>query len=1339
MSALPNPPLDDEHIAPEPHRHSSRWKRVVLWTLGGIAVLILLVVAAVVFLLHSSRFHSYALRTAQEKATAALGSEVQAQNFGLRFHGVSPTLDLYNVVIHGSGAHPNPPLLQVDHLVAQVHVSSLINRSYYVNDIVIDHPVVHLYVDKSGNSNIPKPQSSGKKSNTDVFDLGIRHVSLTNGEVYFNDQKIDLNADLHDLDFQSAFDTSHQSYSGSLAYRDGHLKFGSYNPVPHDLHADFTATRQQLTLSHAVLAVGASQVVLDANVTDYSNPKIDATYKASIDAGEFRSILKNPSIPSGIIRTHGTAHYVTDPSRHALDTATVNGDISSPNLTVRTPSVSTSIRNFSAQYSLANGNAEVRNIRAALLGGEVSGLLAMRNLTGNTRSRFQGELRGVSLADVRSMMKSPVLQQVALTGTVNASTDATWGKSMKDLVAKADATLQANLASANRSELSIPLKGVIHANYSAPASQIALAQSYIRTPQTSLNLNGTVSRRSKLAVQLQARDLHELETIAEMFQPPAPGKPSQPFGLEGTALFNGSVSGSTSAPHVVGQFTANNLQVKGSSWRLVRTNVDASPSEARLTNGLLQPASRGQITFAVSAGLNRWSFTPDSPFQATLNGSQINIADLTKAAGVQTSVQGTMNAGISLHGTQLNPIGQGNIKLTRVNVAKQPINNIDLDFRGTGDQVFAKLGVQLPAGVANANVTFFPKQKSYEAQLHADGIRLDQLQTIKERNMQISGVLNVDATGRGTLDNPGVQLTANIPELNMRGQRVSGLKLQTTVANHVANIALDSSVINTQVHGRGTVNLTGDYFADATLDTQVIPLGPLVDVYAPSQAGNVTGQTELHATIKGPLKQKSKLDAHIIVPTLSVDYKKTIQLASVHPIRVDLTNGTLQLQRSEIRGTDTDLQFQGSIPISSTAPASLLLLGTVDLRIAQLYDPTITSSGQLRFNINSFGQTTNPNVQGRIDVVNANLAGGTLPVGLQNGNGVLTLTKDRLDITSFRGTVGSGTVEASGGVVYRPALQFDLALRGRDIRMLVPKGVRTGVDTQLALTGNLQKAELSGQVRVNQLSFTPDFDLMEFVGQFGGATSPPPTQGFTQALQLNVGVQSTNNINLVSRALSVQGSANLNVRGTAADPVILGRVNLSGGDVIFSGNRYVLQGGTVEFANPSRTEPVVNLGINTTIDQYKIAMQFWGPVQQLHTTYTSDPALPPADIINLIAFGKTSEASAANPTPPGALGAESLIASQVSSQLTSRVSKIVGISQLSVDPVLGGGTVSPGARIAIQQRVTSKIFVTFATDVTSTQRQTISLQYQATPRISFSGTRDQNGGFGFDTRIRKAW
>ena len=319
-------------------------------------------------------------------------------------------------------------------------------------------------------------------------------------------------------------------------------------------------------------------------------------------------------------------------------------------------------------------------------------------------------------------------------------------------------------------------------------------------------------------------------------------------------------------------------------------------------------------------------------------------------------------------------------------------------------------------------------------------------------------------------------------------------------------------------------------------------------------------------------------------------------------------------------------------------------------------------------------------------------------------------------------------------------MQFDLGLAATGVRVLYPEGVRESVNANLRLAGTTDNATLGGQVNLAYLSFTPAFDLSSFIDQFSGGVSAPATPGLAQNIQLNLGVSSENDVNLVSRTLSISGSANLRVRGTAAQPVILGRVNLSGGDIILNGDRFVLNGGTVEFVNPSETEPRVNVSLNTTIQQYNIFMRFNGPVDRLNPTYSSDPALPTADIINLLAFGSTTEASAQNTTPTNQ-AAESLVASQVSSQVTSRVSKVAGISQLSINPVLAGGTSQgpPGANITIQQRVTGNLFVTFSSNVASTQNQTIQGQYQLSPRVAVSATRDQNGGFGFDTLIKKTW
>jgi translocation and assembly module TamB len=1302
-------------------------------------VIVLILSVGIEVLLRSNLAHQKILLVAERKATESLGAQVRIQNFTIDPRKLS--LDIYGITLHGAEPFSDPPLLQVEHVQVGVRIVSLLHRKWYLNDVRVEHPVARVLVDQQGKDNLPKTKKTGEKS-TSVFDLAIRHVMLNLGEIYYNNRKIALNADLHDLSFQSSFDTGDRRYSGVMAYRDGQVRFSNFNPMVHDLHAPFDATPTTFLLKNAVLTSGLSKFMLNARVDDYSNPQVQANYDAVIDAGEFRRIMKNPMLPLGIIRAAGTMHYQSAPQREMLDMLTLDGNLSSRALQVQLPTFHGTVSQIGARYLLANRNIEVRDMRARILGGEFSGNMAMRDITGASRSQLHAGVRGLSLAELKTLMPSASLKNVALGGSISAVADATWGKTFDDLAAHTDATIEASVARAATSTANakpVPINGVLHATYAARTKQIALSDSYLRTPQSSLSLNGIVSNRSSLQVRLQANDLHELETLAEIFRMPAPGQQAQPLGLSGTAVFVGAVRGTTTAPQITGQVQASNVRVRGSAIRLFRTKVDASPSNLRLQNGEALPANRGRVNFTLSAGLLDWSVTDTSPIEIALKASQLDVAALTKAAGSQAPVSGTLSADVAVRGSELNPVGHGSISLTEAKIANEPIQALNLDFQGTGNELQGKLALHIPAGTAQSAFTYFPKQQGYDAQLQATGIRLDKVQTLRARHIQLAGVLNVNASGRGSLKNPQLTAKLEIPKLQVEDKAMSAITLQTEVADHLAKIALDSQAINTSLHGRGTVQLTGDYYADAKLDSQTIPLQPLVAIYAPSQAANLTGKTEIHGTLRGPLKNKSQVEAHVIIPTLQVAYKNIAQFGAASPIQIDYANGVINLQRATIRGTDTNLQIQGRIPTNSTAPASLLLLGTVNLQLAQLFIPDITSSGTMRLNINSYGATTDPNVQGKVELVNVNVSTVDVPLGLQNGNGVLTLTKDRLEVTDFRGTVGGGTVTASGSVLYRPSLRFNVGLEGKGIRMLYPDSVRETLDARLTLTGTTEAADLSGQVNVGQLSFTPDFDLASFLGQFSSGTAPTPAHGFTQNLQLNVAVRSTSGVNLVSRTLSLQAAANLEVRGTAAQPVLLGRVNLTSGDLLFMGNRYVLEGGTIDFVNQTQTQPVVSVAVNTTIQQYNIHMRLEGPVDHLRTNYSSDPALPPSDIINLLAFGQTTEASGANPLP-GNLGAQSLVASAVSNQITSRLEKIAGISHLSVNPTLGTTTGQQGyANVSVQERVTGNLFVTFSTDVAATQTQVIEVQYNLSPKVSVTATRNQNGGVAAQMLIRRTW
>src|SRR4051812_26726064 len=546
-----------------------------------------------------------------------------------------------------------------------------------------------------------------------------------------------MSADLHDVDFQAGFDTGSKKYSGRLAYSNGHLQMENFNSIAHDLVAFFELTPDNAVLKNAVLKSGDSQFTLNATVSDYSTetPKLNAEYVARLNTGEFRQILKNPTLPAGLVDLNGKVSYVPQPNRPLMEVISVRGQLASKLLSVTTPSFRGDIRNVGANYSLENGNVNVRQMHAVVLGGDLNGHLTMRDLTGTSKSHLTATLKGASLAQAKAMVNSPAMKQLGLTGSLNADADATWGKSFDDLVAKSDATLQAKVIPAQGGGQAVPVDGVFHARYSAPTKEVTLTNSYVNLPQTSLNLNGTVSERSSLQVQLQANDLHQLEAIAAMFQTNA-----QPLGLYGTANFNGAVTGSTSAPHVTGRLTATNLRVKGSAWRVLRTDVDANPSQASLRNGELDPEAKGRITFNLTAGLNQWSFTKNNAFQVALNANQLDVANLAKAAGSQAPVSGTLNVNVQARGTQLSPVGNGTIELSQAKVAGQPIQVASVKFQGTGDVVHTNLAVKLPAGSATGAVDYFPKQQGYSGQIQANGIRLEQLQAVKDKNLQLTAV-----------------------------------------------------------------------------------------------------------------------------------------------------------------------------------------------------------------------------------------------------------------------------------------------------------------------------------------------------------------------------------------------------------------------------------------------------------------------------------------------------------------------------------------------------------------------------------------------------------------------
>ena len=128
-------------------------KRTLGWTLAGLITLLVLVSMAGYFYLKSSSFQTFALRKIVEQADLATGGRTEIGH--LDFDLSTLAAHLYNITMHGTEGPNQPPLLHADELTVRIKVISALRRQVALREIVLQHPVVHLQVDRNGKNNLP--------------------------------------------------------------------------------------------------------------------------------------------------------------------------------------------------------------------------------------------------------------------------------------------------------------------------------------------------------------------------------------------------------------------------------------------------------------------------------------------------------------------------------------------------------------------------------------------------------------------------------------------------------------------------------------------------------------------------------------------------------------------------------------------------------------------------------------------------------------------------------------------------------------------------------------------------------------------------------------------------------------------------------------------------------------------------------------------------------------------------------------------------------------------------------------------------------------------------------
>jgi len=1289
-------------------------------------VIFVLLIGAAALVLHSRTFRSYALGKIIQTTQESTGTRIAVSNMELSWYPLGVEFD--GISAQSRNDASKSPLFTAARVSVSLKIIPLLHHQVDVKRVDIEQPAIFVRTESDGRSNLPdSPDSSNARSS---LETKIALLIVRNGLIHYDDRQIPLSAELRHFRGQVALDRATHAYRGDIAYDAGRITTPGLRTVEHLAELHFVADARHCQVERLDLAALHSHVQASGDLTDYQNPVFTGNYQATVLGEDLRWITENASLPSGELALQGSVTYHSAPGRTFLERTYFDGRLESAALVVPANRSKVTLKAIRGTYRLERGEVRIDGLRAEAFGGRIASDCDVINLRTNA-GQIRLSMRGAAIQRASDELGANPPPSVKVAGLADVDLTANWKNNIRDAMVQAREVIRRPPGFVAATNV-IPLEGNVSVDYDAAKDQASFAPSTLRADATQLSINGVLSSNSALNLRFATSDLQELSALISSL---APSSGVAAYDLHGAAEFTGKMSGAVKNPYLEGQITATGLQVEGTKWRTLQARVGADSRSLKLNDGNLTGEEKERISFNGSAKLANWSLDPAAPLLLHTRIHNVSVVEVQRIGKTSYPLAGLLNGDLTLSGSERKPVGRGHVELVHAVAWNEPLNSLSLDFSADQETVQMTAQATAPAGVIAANGSYDLKSRRYQAQLNTQNLKLEQVRTLQQSQDSIGGQLTAELSGRGTFEDPELTGHAQIPSLRVRGENFTGVDAQVSVQRKHADLTFRSTVEQSALQLKGAVDLTGEYLAKLTLDTGVVPIGPLLTKFMPGRTPDASGQMELHATFDGPLKEPAKIRGHAEIPTIRLQ-TKSIGFSNAKPITLDYHNGVLQLRNAELKGNGTDIRVDGSVPVQGTGDMNLTANGTLDLGLLQDWTGG-HSSGQVNVELQAKGKKTQPAIQGRVRIVNAVYTSDDLPAGIESLNGEISIDGNRLQTSNLSGTAGGGTFSLSGSAIYGPNSSFNLALDASSVR-LRQNGVRAVVDANMALSGATTASVLGGRVAIHRLSFNQGSDLAEIASQFSGDNVVTDTSGFANNVKLNVAVQSAEDLSLASSQLSIAGSANLNAVGTLANPIILGRVGLTSGEVFFLGKRFEIQSGTIAFANTVRTEPVVSLYVNTVIDQYTITVNLSGPLDRLKSTYTSDPSLATADIINLLAFGQTTADAASNASTPASMAAESAVASAAGSQVASQVQKLTGISQLSFNP-LAGNNQNPGSQVAVQQRVSGNILLTFSTDVTSAQNQSIQVQYRVKRNVTVSVLRDENGGYGLDVRYHKAF
>ena len=614
--------------------------------------------------------------------------------------------------------------------------------------------------------------------------------------------------------------------------------------------------------------------------------------------------------------------------------------------------------------------------------------------------------------------------------------------------------------------------------------------------------------------------------------------------------------------------------------------------------------------------ISKWIFKPEN-YQFIINSNDIALHL------IHPELSGIVNIeGIITGNNLIEPEGDLKIKASALSLFGQKLSSMNIPINISNQEVCLDSG---EINIFKNEKVFIDacvnRESQYSFIINSKSIKLSNIKwTIPETDGQIQ----INLTGKGSTANPQLSGEIKASKLIFRNQPLSD-----------AFIKVASEKDYLSINGKSLLNFNGKYYFkkqefQINANAKKMKLMPILTHLGFSELdGSFSGRLNLN----GHLDNIKNAKAQVNIDEIAITFQD-------RPL-VWMNNFNFFINNQILTESDYMINFpqngylKGSISGVLPYKSCLRIKSNIPLELLSIINDNISD---IQGNIVLKGEVQNffydPIFEGYARIEDASFV---LPWNQQRCHqlkGYFSASKHIFTLNNFSFRLDNGKCEMQGKMTLskRNPTHIDLLASFSALPVHFTDSFDLLLNANLKYSKKYKKSSLKGSVEFLEGLYYKEFNVNKMILQRLQNSKKASfikriCKNFPEICQtiLDINIKSRQPLIADNDTAYFEIEPDLNVRGSLFNPVVLGRAEMFNGEINYLSKNFVLEKGLIDFINPYRTDPIIDIKSNVEVRDWKINLDVLGKINELQVKLNSTPPEEHGDIISILLFGKTTD------------------------------------------------------------------------------------------------------------------